>query len=85
MPEGYFLSSDSVPTGPGLENFILGFFFFCHFRGINVFLPILDVLGNFGHFIGFMVFWSFERFQGYFSILLGFWGIFWGDFVCILA
>ena len=39
-----------------------------------VFLLILDVLGNFGHFIG--LFWSFERFQGYFSNLLGFGGIF---------
>ena len=41
-----------------------------------VFLLILDVLGNFVHFIGFMVFWSFKRFEGYFSNLISFWGIF---------
>ena len=35
-----------------------------------VFLLVLDVLGNFGHFIGFMVFCLFERFQGYFSNLI---------------
>ena len=37
---------------------------------------ILDVLWNFGYFMGFMVFWSFERFHDYFSNLIYFWAIF---------